>query len=219
MSQLHSLVVLDASTAIYTSSPFVNIIKSFYRNSSVHLRPRILALCTNVGLAGVYKLEELLEAKVARGFATQNDRFRPTEVVIQYEPAVSVCDTRLTEQIRLLDSSESIPFRNFAVARRVLQELGPCASDLTWRRAMKEKDLKVEHDNGDDSVRKVTSDAQALVGNWVFTMPNVNPTSRGFNVTCKFAKLVELLEACKPYDDKFRGIILGGLFGVRLSDY
>ena len=39
------------------------------------------------------------------------------------------------------------------------------------------------------------------------------------NVTCKFAKLVELLEACKPYDDKFCGIILGGLFGVRLSDY
>ena len=42
---------------------------------------------------------------------------------------------------------------------------------------MKEKDLKVEHDNEDDSVRKVTSDAQALVRNWVFTMPNVNPTS------------------------------------------
>ena len=97
----------------------------------------------------------------------QNDRFRPTEVVIQYEPAFSVCNTRLTEQIRLLDSSESVPFCNFAVVRCVLQELGPCASDLTWRWAMKEKDLKVEHDNEDDLVRKVTSNPQALVRNGI----------------------------------------------------
>jgi len=218
MSQLSALVVLDAHMAMCTSSPFVNMIKSFYRSTSVNVRPRILALCTTVGLANAWKFEELLEAKIALDFAEENERFRPTEVVIQYEPAFSVLDTKLTEQIRLLDSSESILSATFVTARYVLKELGPCASDLTWLRAIKENGLTVEHHN-DDPVGKVIADVHTLVKNWVFSMPDVNPSSRGLNVTSKFARLVQLLKVCKPYGDRFRGIILGGLSGVPVFNH
>lgn len=40
-------------------------------------------------------------------------------------------------------------------------------------------------------------------------MPNLDFSSREFNVTPKFAKLVQILKACEPQGDVFRGIIFG----------
>ncbi|KAL4075936.1 hypothetical protein J3A83DRAFT_4088626 [Scleroderma citrinum] len=209
MSQLRTLVVFDAKIAM-CNSHFVNIIKRFYCSTGVNVRPRILALCTTMGPADVYELEQLLDAKVARGLPAENDRFRPTEVVIQYEAAFSVSDTKLTEQIRLLNSSESMFSTTFAAARHVLNELGPCASDLTWRRAMKENTLTAEHESDSASASEIIAAVHRLVKNWIFSMPNVNPSSRGFNVTPKLARLVQLLKIHESYGDRFRGIILVG---------
>lgn len=48
-----------------------------------------------------------------------------------------------------------------------------------------------------------------VVKNWIFTMPNLDYTSRGYNVTPKLVKLVQILKACEPQGDLFRGIVFG----------
>ena len=101
--------------------------------------------------------------------------------------------------------------------------MGSCASDLIWRRALKDIEANVPptYDEDEDaqgqptiSPEKARIGIRDIVKNWVFTMPNLDPTSRGFNVTPKFAKLVQVLKACKVHGDNFRGIIFG-LFHTR----
>ncbi|KAI6105665.1 hypothetical protein F5141DRAFT_1189462 [Pisolithus sp. B1] len=132
-------------------------------------------------------------------------RLRPLEVVVQYEPPSSSQDTKLTERIRAIQSSESSLSEAFSAARHVIRELGPCACDLMWRRGMKGDALAIKDDG--DAVAKVTSELQNLIKGWSFAMPNVNSSSQGFNVSPKFARLIQILNTCKLYGDKFRGII------------
>ncbi|KIJ20171.1 hypothetical protein PAXINDRAFT_126718 [Paxillus involutus ATCC 200175] len=147
-------------------------------------------------------MERLLDAKIV---LPPTQQLRPTEVVIQYEPAYANADTKLTQQVRQLDHDESMCRNLFRDAHHALNELGPCASDLVWRRATKESGIIPEHD--DDPMAKAASDIRDLIKNWVFTMPNANPSSRGFNVTPKFSRLIQVLKACEPHGDNFRGII------------
>ncbi|KAF9247216.1 hypothetical protein BU15DRAFT_39362 [Melanogaster broomeanus] len=132
-------------------------------------------------------------------------KLRPSEVVIPYDPAYAKSDTRLTQQVRLLDVGGSICRNLFRDAHHALYELGPCASDLVWRRAIKETGEIAEQD--DDPMVQAAHDIRDLVKNWVFSMPNANLSSRGYNVTPKFSKLIQVLKACEAYGDDFRGII------------
>jgi endoribonuclease Dicer len=98
-------------------------------------------------------------------------------------------------------------------------ELGSCASDLVWRKALREMDSIITPlyaDDDDDERRdpvlkaaRIQERVKNTVKNWIFTMPNLDYTSRGYNVTPKFAKLVQILKACEPQGDSFRGLILG----------
>jgi endoribonuclease Dicer len=47
------------------------------------------------------------------------------------------------------------------------------------------------------------------IKNWTFTMPNLDPTSRGFNVSPKIARLVQILQCFQKAGDSFRGIVFG----------
>ncbi|KIK99243.1 hypothetical protein PAXRUDRAFT_30619 [Paxillus rubicundulus Ve08.2h10] len=144
----------------------------------------------------------LLDAKIA---LPPTQKLRPTEVVIQYEPAYAHADTKLTQQVRQFDHDESMCRNLFRDAHHALDELGPCASDLVWRRATKETGIIPGHDV--DPMAEAAGDIRDLVDNWVFTMPNANPSSRGFNITPKFYRLIQVLKACEPHGDNFRGII------------
>ncbi|KAH7887826.1 hypothetical protein F5I97DRAFT_1952052 [Phlebopus sp. FC_14] len=135
---------------------------------------------------------------------------RPTEIVIQYGTALVISETKLTGQVRQLDRHGLVHRGVFGAACHVLKELGPCASDFVWRRAIKQLaslSSLSDHEDDEGSLLKETNEINELVSNWVFLMPNIDASSRGFNVTPKFAKLVEVLKACETYGDKFRGII------------
>lgn len=155
--------------------------------------------------ADIGKMERLLLAKTA--YSTPQ-RLRPLQVVIQYEPTHTGSQSRLTQDIHQLDPSGSICEPLFRDAHCALQELGSCASDLVWRRALKETGMIPERDN-DNPVEKGASEIRHLVENWDFSMPNANPSTRGFNVTPKFSRLIQVLRAYEPCGDDFRGIILG----------
>ena len=155
--------------------------------------------------ADIETMERLLLAKTAY-FVPQ--RLRPLQVVIQYEPTRTKSQSKLTQNIHQLDPSESICNPLFKDAHSALQELGSCASDLVWRRALKEIRTIPERDD-DDPVEKEASEIWNLIENWDFSMPNANPSSRGFNLSPKFSRLIQLLRAYGPCGDDFRGIILG----------
>ncbi|KAG5638993.1 hypothetical protein H0H81_007901 [Sphagnurus paluster] len=91
----------------------------------------------------------------------------------------------------------------FQESKEVLKELGTCASNLVWKRALKELDsLVVENDTCSVQTRM-----RDCIKNWTFVMPNLDPSSQAFNVSHKFSVLVKALESCEPYGEAFRGII------------
>ena len=63
----------------------------------------------------------------------------------------------------------------------------------------------------DSAIReaKIKADIYRVIKNWTFTMPNLDSTSKGFNVTPKVAKLVQILQCFQHEGDAFRGVIFG----------
>lgn len=203
MSQLRALVIFDVAC---TSSALMTVLECFYRTENADVGPSILALRSSARTADISQLEQLLEAKATSKLATTTfSRLRPLEVVVQYEAPSPSRDTKLTERIRAIQFSESLFFEAFSVASYITRELGPCGCDLLWRRRTKGSALEVE--DGGEVVAKVKSELQNLIKSWSFAMPNVNLTSRGCNVSPKFARLIQILKTCKLHGDKFRGII------------
>ena len=155
--------------------------------------------------ADIGKMESLLLAETAY---SAPQRLRPLQVVIQYEPTHTRSQSRLTQDIHQLDPSGSMCESLFRDADCALQELGSCAGDLVWRRALKGIGM-IPECGTDDPVEKGASEIRNLIENWDFSMPNANPSSRGFNVTLKFSRLIQVLRAYEPCGDDFRGIIFG----------
>lgn len=199
-------MVTDAHSALQEGQPLADVLGWFCRSPSIFVKPRILAFSSPITGADIETMERLLHAETA--YSTPQ-RLRPLQTVIQYEPTHTKSQSKLTQIIRQLDSSGYACEPLFKDADYALQELGSCASDLVWRRALKEIEFTSVRDD-DDPVEKGTSEIQNLIGNWDFSMPNGNPSSRGFNLTPKFSRLIQLLRAYGPYADDFRGIILGG---------
>ncbi|KAJ6516002.1 hypothetical protein C8R45DRAFT_958371 [Mycena sanguinolenta] len=136
------------------------------------------------------------------------------EVVLVYDNIHGPSETQLFHRILSLDTIESIFRPEFNAARQVAAEVGTCAADLVWRRALKNIDADVslyseeEEDDGPaDRLNRTKTKVRETIKNWAFTMPNLDPNSRGFNVTPKFLQLVQILRSCEPYHEDFRGIV------------
>lgn len=69
-----------------------------------------------------------------------------------------------------------------------------------------EEDLQVDSVAREARIRQ---DVFRTIKNWTFTMPNLDSTSRGFNVSPKVTKLVQILQCFQKEGDGFRGIIFG----------
>jgi endoribonuclease Dicer len=142
----------------------------------------------------------------------------PSEIVVLYDRPMRSTDTKLFKQLHQLESAESTFRSYFHAARHALLELGSCASDLVWRRALKDIESRVpslyEEDEEVDSqvgekLGKGRSSIRGTIKNWVYAMPNLDSSSKGYNVTPKFSRLVQILDSCKPYGETFRGIVFG----------
>ncbi|KAG1753945.1 uncharacterized protein EDB91DRAFT_1287021 [Suillus paluster] len=130
----------------------------------------------------------------------------PPEVVILYDALLPNTESRLMEALHEIDPEESSFTRTFRAAHYALVEVGLCASDLIWRRAIRE--YAAHRNDDDDPAFEIANKIRDLVKNWVFAMPNLNLSSRGFNVTPKFVQLIHVLKSCGAYGDNFRGIVL-----------
>ncbi|KDQ64866.1 hypothetical protein JAAARDRAFT_684703 [Jaapia argillacea MUCL 33604] len=138
---------------------------------------------------------------------------RPTELVIAYDGSHNVSETELTTKLHNWDPDEAIFRRQFTAARHALSDAGSCASDLVWRSAARDLDISgILEANGGLSDAETTTLAKMkvheIVKNWAFSLPCLDRTSQGFNVTPKFAKLVDILKSFQPLGDAFRGVVL-----------
>jgi hypothetical protein len=142
-----------------------------------------------------------------------NGSCHPSEIVVLYEPPPKLTFTTLYKQLREVDKEEQYSRRHFSAALHVLSDMGPCASDLVWRRALCDLDASVSQAyNEDDEYAKeyvALFETREIIKNWEYTMPNLDPSSRGLNITPKFLKLVQILQSCRPHEDSFRGIVFG----------
>jgi endoribonuclease Dicer len=138
-------------------------------------------------------------------------RHCPREEVSLYDRSPRLFETRLSKQLRQVESSENVFRREFKAVRHVLLELGACASDLVWRRTLLLADTgrSLSPKDCDASVNDIELTVRDIIKNCVFSMPNLDPSSRGFNVTPKFARLMQILKSCEPYGESFRGIVFG----------
>ena len=203
----------------------------FYQVTDVLSRPIIFGLVISPPDrkfhfdSGMLKLEAVLDAKVCGISDDKRAEIlalpdRPTEVIVLYDSPVRTVETRLFKELHQWDPDENLFRRHFRAARHVLSEVGSCASDLIWRRALKEIEASVvltyEEDEDDEEQSGISSDRRRssirdIIKNWAFSMPNLHSNSRGFNITPKFLKLVKILKSCEPYDDSFRGVVFGEL--------
>lgn len=197
----------------------------FYRVTDALSRPRIFSLATPPADRGFHfdsamlKLETTLHSKVFGVSVEKREEIlalpdRPNEVVILYEKPSHAMESNLFKQLQQLDPSHTIFRKHFYASQLALTEIGSCASDLVWRRALKEIEAVVqpsyeEEDEDGHSVPTIQRQIRDIVKNWYFMMPNLDTSSRGFNVTPKFLKLVQTLKSCKSYGAGFRGIVFG----------
>jgi endoribonuclease Dicer len=203
----------------------------FYRVTDAGSRPRVLALVTPTADRRFHfdsktlKLEQTLDAKV---LGVNDDKRaqilalpdRPNEVVIVYDYSQRNPETRLLKALHVLDPTESVFRRYYHSSRGANREIGPCASDLVWRRNLKaiESELTADYDDVDEDdtdvppVELMKIQMFNVIRNWAYAMPNLDPSSRGFNVSHKFVRLVQALNTFKAYGEAFRGIIFGKEF-------
>ncbi|KAI0307339.1 hypothetical protein B0F90DRAFT_1622768 [Multifurca ochricompacta] len=142
---------------------------------------------------------------------SHNQSCHPSEIVVLYEPPSKLTFTALYKQLREVDGEEKYSRRHFSAALHVLLDMGSCASDLVWRRALSDLDASVSLAYNEDEEQAkeyvVLFETREIIKNWEYTMPNLDPSSRGLNVTPKFLKLVQVLQSCRPHEDSFRGIV------------
>jgi endoribonuclease Dicer len=142
----------------------------------------------------------------------------PTELVVFFDRLSQIPLTPLYQKLHQADKQEAYLRRYFSAARHVLVEVGACASDLVWRRAAGEIEASIvdpdedeEPDPSAEQTKERLSKLEVLntIKHWDFSMPNLDSSSRGFNVTPKFLKLAQILKSCQPYGDSLRVIVIG----------
>ena len=230
MPQLHTLMIDHAQNIkdqdSHSPMPIVRVMGEFYQTTVPSFRPRIFALAALPNDlhfdSKMLKLELTLDAKVFGIAETKRVDILslpdlPKELVIMYNTATGIAETPLSKQLHQFDPDESIFPAYFRASRHALLEVGPCAQDLVWRRALKEIETMIPswYNSMDDDEETQSSILRAKQGirdtlkNWPFTMPNLDPSSKGFNVTHKFRRLVDILMTCGSDGKGFRGIIFG----------
>lgn len=142
----------------------------------------------------------------------------PADEVVAYD--VHQCPNTLTNLSELLQQADPSHLcfrqRHYTTAGRIYTELGSCASQLYWRHALADANTvpgPTQATDGGvavlDEITKTNGAINEIISRWTFEMPNTKPTSLKFNVSPKFAKLVEILKERSRDEKAFRAVILG----------
>jgi endoribonuclease Dicer len=230
MHQVHAIIVEDAqhikSHDCYAYLPVVQLMNNFYSPCPKPLRPRVFALALSGDLARhpfdsrSLELEKTLHAHTYGVPQSKRNHIvglpdRPNESVVLFDRADNHSPSQLFIKIQAIDPQ----FPGLRDAKHIAADIGNCASDLIFRGALQELEKELPAHNASPATTELKQRIQIrdLLRNWTFTMPNINPSSNGFNVSHKLLRLIQTLEACSEFGEDFRGIIFG--MSVILSRY
>ncbi|KAG6891279.1 hypothetical protein C0992_009471 [Termitomyces sp. T32_za158] len=215
MIQLHMLIFADMSELrgqILVSIQMV--MKNFYMATDQSSRPRVLGflpcLAQNVP-PEISHMKSIMDSQLLHldDYPFNKPSTYASELVIFYERTPLAVTSSLTEELSSLESADGFVQKYYNDSRFVLDEVGTCASDLFWRRAIREfNETSSCEIRAESDLVPIQRPIQDCIRDWTFTLPNLDPASPKFNVTHKFLMLVKALRSCGPYGEVFRGIIL-----------
>ncbi|KAI0352690.1 hypothetical protein OH77DRAFT_1428097 [Trametes cingulata] len=214
LSQAHLIVVSDAQRllAMQGPHPVMKLMTDFY--AKILEPPRVLAAVTSApDRWASLDLSRLEIAFGARSYFLANKAadawFGPLELVVEYDAYTPTqADPPMTAKLHEADREGLIlrP-RHFRRAQRVLQQLGPFASNLYLRTVLAEV-TEFPASSEQDAAAAAHSRLGDMLKHWPNGTLDVNTTSSSFNATPKLAKLLDLLSAYEAYGNAFRGIII-----------
>ncbi|PVF99771.1 hypothetical protein CPB86DRAFT_756304 [Serendipita vermifera] len=226
-SQINLMIVRQSELAVQSGLPLHTIMANLAKVPPAE-KPRLLGIISHkvteaefsndhlqlegLFMAQIRGISDSTRSKVADGYV------RLKELVIRFDPPNKVVDTALCKHLRTFDQRQEVYRAEFKAAKTVLREVGSFASDWVWRRAFKQMEesplsnnLEDEDDIMNDSDVKIAKTKQGVyktIKNWTFTLPNLDPSSKGFNVSPKIAKLVKIIQCFRHEGDGFRGILI-----------
>ena len=228
MHNIHSILIEDVQAIRNQDShsflPVVRVMNDYYMTIPESSRPRICAIAISSGStpssfdSKMLRLEQVLNSLVSGVTAERRQKVsdlpdRPEEKVILYDQvSAQQTKTALYKQLRDIDKNKRIARKYFRAADTASAQLGSCAADLVWKPALKdiEESIPTWHeDDGSDPSQRVLLQIRDTIRNCTFSMPNLNPSAAGFNVSHKFLRLLQALESCKGYGETLKGVVLG----------
>lgn len=229
MHNFHSILIEDAQPTrnqdCHSFLPLVRVMADFYMTIPETSRPRICAIAISSASSPssfdskMLRLEEVLNSLVSGVTAERRQEVldlpdRPDEKVILYDDLTTPqTKTALYQQLLEIDEGRRAVRKYFQAADIAATKLGSCAADLVWKPALKdiEESIPTWHEDDDsDPSQRIRLRIRDTIRNWTFSMPNLNPSAPGFNVSRRFLRLLQALEACQSYGESFRCIIFGG---------
>ncbi|KAF8076296.1 hypothetical protein FPV67DRAFT_1471163 [Lyophyllum atratum] len=196
----------------------LQIMHNFYLVTDYLSRPRILGfapLPASMHMGHViHETGVMMDAKVidltGQRITDDSSAVCSNEVVLLYDRTKQLAVSTLLNELLRLDPTGTVFRKHFGDSRHALNEVGPCASDLVWRRALKEIDAQLRAGSRieGEPISVVQTRMRDLIKNYTFVMPNLDPSSQGFNVSHKFLMLIRTLESCEPYGESFHGIVV-----------
>ncbi|TFK28818.1 hypothetical protein FA15DRAFT_664885 [Coprinopsis marcescibilis] len=230
LKHVSTLVIEDAQHIknhdCYSFLPLVQFMKTFYSASIITTPlPRVFsfAVHTNNTLnqgfdSQLLKLEVTLHSKIYGVSDTKRNEIlklpdAPTETVVLFDRPEAEANQviSLYAELQGVDSSEQVIGKQLREAGHVATQLGLCATDLFLRKELRHFGRNLPEWSADmdesDPAEASRLKIRDTIKNWTFSMPNLDPSSKGFNVTPKFLRLVQVLEACSEYGEALRCII------------
>ncbi|EAU84711.2 hypothetical protein CC1G_00230 [Coprinopsis cinerea okayama7 len=229
LRQVQVVIIEDAQHVkahdCYSFLPIVQFMRLFYSPCPAYERPRLFSLVLSPDLAQhpfdsrSLKLEITLHSKTYG--VTEEKRTeiidlpdRPNEVVVLYDKSASLETTfsSLPSQLRALDPKMTVIRKRLHEAELIETQIGPCAAELWLKMSLEEfgRDMPVSSEAPKDDVggtKLLEARICEKIRNWSCTPPELNPSSPGFNVTHKFLRFLQALDACLDYGAQFRAVI------------
>ncbi|KAI0366397.1 hypothetical protein BV20DRAFT_1002477 [Pilatotrama ljubarskyi] len=214
LSQAHLIVISDAQRLIAMQGPHpvTKLMTDFY--AKILEPPRVLAAVTSApdrwASLNLSRLEIVFRA---RSFFLANKAvdawFGPLELVVEYDAyAPAQSDPPMAVKLREADpTGVFLRPRHFRRAHRVLQQLGPFASNLYLKTVLVEV-TESTVSSTQDAAAAAHSRLRDLLRDWPTENLDANLNSSSCNVTPKLVKLLEVLSAYEEHGKAFRGIIV-----------
>lgn len=134
-----------------------------------------------------------------------------SEVTVLYD-APSLEHSELLTRVQSFDLSGQQVKREYALSNYALEGVGKWGAEWAWKQAAGRRQVLEE--------TQPREEIWDFVDGWTVGCPELDMTSKDFNISPKAVRLVQLLEACEMQGDGLIGVVFGTYYVLfRQSEY